>query len=190
MKGAALPLAVLGTTAVIATIVIVSKRKAASAVPVLPQLADAALHNKVIATIVSSNSAAELRQLAAGLLKQGGMAEAAAANIKAATLDKGVAAVTAAQALPTASSPATSVAQTITQAVSTAAASQPTLRQGSSGPPVLQWQGVLMASGISLTMDGQFGPETIAATKAWQSAHGLTADGVVGPQTWAKALSP
>lgn len=188
MKGAALPLAVLGTTALVATVIIVSKRKAAGAVPTLPQLADAALHNKVIASIASSNSAAQLRQLATGLVKQGGLAEAAAANIKAATLDKGVAAVTAAQALPTANTPGAAVAQAITQTVNTAAL--PMLKQGSSGAAVLQWQGILLASSITLTMDGQFGPETIAATKAWQSAHGLTADGVVGPQTWAKALSP
>jgi putative chitinase len=33
-----------------------------------------------------------------------------------------------------------------------------------------------------------FGPKTEAAVKAWQSAHGLTADGIVGPATWAKIM--
>ena len=33
-----------------------------------------------------------------------------------------------------------------------------------------------------------FGPKTEAAVKAWQAAHGLTADGIVGPETWAKIM--
>jgi putative chitinase len=33
-----------------------------------------------------------------------------------------------------------------------------------------------------------FGPKTEAAVKAWQLAHGLTADGIVGPATWAKIM--
>ncbi len=57
-----------------------------------------------------------------------------------------------------------------------------TLRLGSSGSDVAQWQAI-----IGVTADGAFGPQTQAATVAWQSAHGLTADGVVGPMTWAKA---
>ena len=57
------------------------------------------------------------------------------------------------------------------------------IQQGSSGPDVVLWQKV-----IGVAPDGKFGPATAAATKTWQSQHGLTADGVVGPKTWTTAL--
>jgi peptidoglycan hydrolase-like protein with peptidoglycan-binding domain len=66
--------------------------------------------------------------------------------------------------------------------------------QGSTGPDVVAWQNVLLASkgrigGITITTaDGQFGPMTVSSTRAWQAANGLTADGAVGPLTWSKAL--
>jgi hypothetical protein len=59
-----------------------------------------------------------------------------------------------------------------------------TLRIGSTGADVKEWQSI-----IKVTVDGKFGPGTQAATKVWQTAHGLKADGVVGPQTWAAAVA-
>jgi putative chitinase len=55
------------------------------------------------------------------------------------------------------------------------------LRLGSEGEDVKKLQQFL---GVDVV--GKFGPKTDAAVKAWQSAHGLTADGIVGDGTWAK----
>jgi N-acetyl-anhydromuramyl-L-alanine amidase AmpD len=60
---------------------------------------------------------------------------------------------------------------------------KPTLKQGSTGVFVTEWQGL-----IGATADGDFGPKTAATTKIWQAAHGLTADGIVGQKSWGVAL--
>ncbi len=39
---------------------------------------------------------------------------------------------------------------------------------------------------VGTTVDGIFGPKTVAAVKAWQRRNGLKADGIVGPKTQAK----
>lgn len=39
---------------------------------------------------------------------------------------------------------------------------------------------------VDAFVDGEFGPKTEAAVKAWQTANGLKPDGRVGPKTWAK----
>lgn len=45
-------------------------------------------------------------------------------------------------------------------------------------------QYLLNARGYHVTVDGNFGPLTDAAVKAFQTDNGLTADGVVGNKTW------
>ena len=59
-----------------------------------------------------------------------------------------------------------------------------TLRQGSSGPSVVQLQTRLKERGFSPgDIDGSFGPGTEAAVLAFQRSDELLADGVVGPRT-------
>jgi peptidoglycan hydrolase-like protein with peptidoglycan-binding domain len=49
-----------------------------------------------------------------------------------------------------------------------------------SGSPVR-----VLQEALRISADGEYGPETAAAIKRFQSAHGLEVDGVVGPATWA-----
>jgi putative chitinase len=55
------------------------------------------------------------------------------------------------------------------------------LKIGSKGEDVKKLQAKL-----GLGADGDFGPGTDKAVKAWQQANGLTADGIVGNGTWSK----
>jgi hypothetical protein len=58
------------------------------------------------------------------------------------------------------------------------------LQLGSTGSDVVTLQKALILLGAtSLTADGNFGPSTESAVKAFQTAHGIKADGVVGSQT-------
>lgn len=46
-----------------------------------------------------------------------------------------------------------------------------------------------LPNGHTLNVDGIYGPETVAAVKAFQQAishevHGFPVDGIAGPQTW------
>ena len=55
------------------------------------------------------------------------------------------------------------------------------LKNGSKGEDVKRLQAKL-----GIAADGDFGPGTEKAVKAWQQANGLTADGIVGDATWSK----
>lgn len=59
-----------------------------------------------------------------------------------------------------------------------------TLKLGSRGADVRYLQGLLLAVGITLDADGDFGPATDAAVRAFQLWRKLVVDGVVGRKTW------
>lgn len=60
----------------------------------------------------------------------------------------------------------------------------PVLRKGSTGQYVRNMQGLLVANGQKVAVDGAFGPGTEAGLKSWQGRAGLGADGICGPNTW------
>lgn len=53
------------------------------------------------------------------------------------------------------------------------------LKRGLAGEPVK-----ILQAKLGVSADGQFGPATEEALKAYQKAHGLAADGVAGPDTF------
>lgn len=66
----------------------------------------------------------------------------------------------------------------------------PTLQVGSTGGPVKAVQAILNAeAGAGLVVDGNFGPATEGAVKAWQAFWHITEDGVVGPITWSTLVA-
>jgi peptidoglycan hydrolase-like protein with peptidoglycan-binding domain len=89
------------------------------------------------------------------------------------------------------SASAASVART-NNALATISISCPgTLEEGSSGTWVEVVQMTLnylhhydQVGNAVLTVDGDFGPATANAVKAFQAGDSLSADGIVGPQTW------
>jgi peptidoglycan hydrolase-like protein with peptidoglycan-binding domain len=63
------------------------------------------------------------------------------------------------------------------------------LRKGSKGKEVKRWQNFLIGQGhLRARADGDFGPLTEKATKAFQRSQGQSSDGIVGPQTLGRAL--
>jgi peptidoglycan hydrolase-like protein with peptidoglycan-binding domain len=58
------------------------------------------------------------------------------------------------------------------------------VRLGSTGPAVVLVQQRLKDRGWSLTVDGDFGPETDAVVRSFQREKHLRVDGQVGPVTW------
>lgn len=63
----------------------------------------------------------------------------------------------------------------------------PALRRGMEGDDVTRLQEALSQKGITVAIDGVFGPGTVTAVQQFQQNNQLTADGIVGPATW-KAL--
>ena len=61
-------------------------------------------------------------------------------------------------------------------------------RIGDQGSDVAEIQGRLASLGYDVAADGDFGPATAEAVKAFQSAHGLEADGLVGSATYSALL--
>lgn len=61
-------------------------------------------------------------------------------------------------------------------------------RVGDQGNDVAEIQGQLASLGYDVAADGDFGPATAEAVKAFQSSHGLSADGLVGPSTYSALL--
>ncbi|MEH6628867.1 MAG: M15 family metallopeptidase [Motiliproteus sp.] len=63
------------------------------------------------------------------------------------------------------------------------------LRRGSEGKNVERWQHFLIGQKFLKGLaDGEFGPMTEQATKAFQRASKISADGIVGPKAFGKAL--
>jgi peptidoglycan hydrolase-like protein with peptidoglycan-binding domain len=66
-----------------------------------------------------------------------------------------------------------------------------TVKNGDRGPEVEQAQRILFNNGYATgALDGDFGPVTEGAVKAFQRDRSLAANGVVGPETWAAMLLP
>ncbi len=61
-------------------------------------------------------------------------------------------------------------------------------RVGDQGSDVAEIQGRLASLGYDVAADGEFGPATAEAVKAFQSANGLEVDGLVGSDTYAALL--
>lgn len=66
---------------------------------------------------------------------------------------------------------------------------RPTIKRGMSSDTVKYLQQKLYAKLYDTRgFDGDFGPNTETAVKAFQRENGLLADGIVGPKTWAKII--
>jgi len=72
----------------------------------------------------------------------------------------------------------------------------PVLSEGSTGPAVRGLQEMLTSGAPGLwkvtpqRVDGEFGPNTTASVKAFQTWARLDADGIVGQKTWDAASAP
>lgn len=66
---------------------------------------------------------------------------------------------------------------------------KPTLKQGDAGNAVARMQAALVAYGMHLKVDGDFGPKTATALRLFQQDNGLAVDGICGPQSWKELTS-
>ncbi len=64
----------------------------------------------------------------------------------------------------------------------------PTIKRGNKGSRVRMLQGLLIAWGHNIRVDGVFGPNTEKAVRAFQAKYAKPVDGIVGPITWNKLL--
>jgi hypothetical protein len=64
----------------------------------------------------------------------------------------------------------------------------PTIERGNKGSRVRMLQGLLIAWGHKISVDGVFGPKTEAAVRSFQGKYAKPVDGIVGPITWNKLL--
>lgn len=76
-----------------------------------------------------------------------------------------------------------SVTPSVAPSTSTPSASGAIVGRGDSGPAVSELQRQLVAAGASIEVDGDFGPRTEAAVRAFQQQRGLSPDGTVGDAT-------
>lgn len=60
----------------------------------------------------------------------------------------------------------------------------PQIRQGATGAAVRTAQGLCIARGHLVIVDGIFGPATAAAIRDVQAAARISIDGIIGPRTW------
>lgn len=64
----------------------------------------------------------------------------------------------------------------------------PLIKRGSKCEAVKKLQQILNTKGYKLSVDGDFGPATEAAVKAYQKANHLEVDGEAGEKTWASLM--
>ena len=64
----------------------------------------------------------------------------------------------------------------------------PLVKVGRKGELAKTAQYLLRQHGANIQVDGNVGPLTDAAIKAFQTSQGLVADGVIGAQTWPKLI--
>lgn len=60
----------------------------------------------------------------------------------------------------------------------------PTIQRGNKGSRVRMLQGLLLAWGYNIKLDGVFGKNTDKAVRAFQTKYAKPVDGIVGPLTW------